>query len=177
MPCSSAEEPPLARQRSQRQMGGHRGSRSDPIYGIRRLLLTRHEWRTDRQKARLAAVHDDAAPIGVEVTHGAYEERVGSHANPDRRAAGIAMLKILKRRGSVASEPPPELAQHSRSLSQRRKQTLANFDTAASNGHIEAINGRLEHLPDIALIFRNLTHYSLRKLTRSGQIQERGTTL
>ncbi|MCW2298417.1 hypothetical protein M2251_003167 [Rhodococcus erythropolis] len=35
-------------------------------------------------------------------------------------------------------------------------------DTGASNGPVEAINGRLEHLRSIALGFCNLTHYILR---------------
>jgi len=42
-----------------------------------------------------------------------------------------------------------------------------------SNGPVEAINGRLEHLRGIALGFRNLNHYILRSLIHSGQLQER----
>lgn len=47
------------------------------------------------------------------------------------------------------------------------------FDTGASNGPVEAINGRLEHLRGIALGFRNLSHYILRSLIRSGGLQAR----
>ncbi|MGP5615338.1 transposase, partial [Corynebacterium variabile] len=43
----------------------------------------------------------------------------------------------------------------------------------ASNGPVEAINGRLEHLRGIALGFRNLDHYILRSLVHSGQLQDR----
>ena len=66
-----------------------------------------------------------------------------------------------------------ELAQLGRSLWKRRKEILAYFDTGASNGPVEAINGRLEHLRGIALGFRNLDHYILRSLIHSGQLRER----
>ncbi|NDK91109.1 transposase, partial [Gordonia desulfuricans] len=65
-----------------------------------------------------------------------------------------------------------ELAQLGRSLWSRRAEILAYFDTGASNGPVEAINGRLEHLRGIALGFRNLTHYILRSLIHSGQLAE-----
>ncbi len=38
---------------------------------------------------------------------------------------------------------------------------------------MEAINRRLEPLRGIAFGFRNLTHYILRSLIQSGQLQER----
>ena len=163
----------MARQRIQQQLHGHRGRSGDPLYGIRRVLLTREELRTDRQIARLAAVFADEAHIGVEVTHAAYQDLVAAYGNPDRRAGKIAMFKILRRIKSGVPKALPELAQLGRSLWKRRKEILAYFDTGASNGPVEAINGRLEHLRGIALGFRNLTHYILRSLIHSGQIQER----
>ena len=47
-----------------------------------------------------------------------------------------------------------ELAQLGRTLWRRREDVLAYFDIGASNGPVEAINGRLEHLRGIALGFR-----------------------
>lgn len=169
----AAEKLTLARQRIQQETQGHRGRSGDPLYGIRRVLLTREELRTDRQKARLAAVFAEEAHIGVEVTHGAYQDLVAAYGNPDRRQGKIAMFKILKRIKSGVPKALPELAQLGRSLWKRRKEILAYFDTGASNGPVEAINGRLEHLRGIALGFRNLTHYILRSLIHSGQLQER----
>ena len=66
-----------------------------------------------------------------------------------------------------------ELAQLGRTLWRRRDDILAFFDVSASNGPVEAINGRLEHLRGIALGFRNLDHYILRSLIHSGQLQDR----
>ena len=55
----------------------------------------------------------------------------------------------------------------------RREDVLAYFDIGASNGPVEAINGRLEDLRGIALGFRNLDHYILRCLIHSGQLHAR----
>ena len=49
--------------------------------------------------------------------------------------------------------------------------------SGVSNGPVEAINGRLEHLRGIAQGFRNLDHYILRSLLHSGQLAERVNAL
>ena len=54
-----------------------------------------------------------------------------------------------------------------------KRRRHAYFDIGASNGPVEAINGRLEHLRGIALGFRNLNHYILRSLIHSGQLHTR----
>ncbi|CUU67579.1 transposase, partial [Corynebacterium variabile] len=46
------------------------------------------------------------------------------------------------------------------------------FDTGASNGPVENINGKLEHLRGIALGFRNKANYILRSLIHSGGLRE-----
>ncbi len=63
-----------------------------------------------------------------------------------------------------------ELAQLGRTLWKRRDDIFAYFDVHASNGPVEAINGRLEHLRGIALGFRNLTNYTNRSLLHSGHL-------
>lgn len=65
-----------------------------------------------------------------------------------------------------------KLAQLGRTLWGRRADILAYFDIGASNGPVEAINGRLEHLRGIGLGFRNLDHYILRSLIHSGQLHD-----
>lgn len=66
-----------------------------------------------------------------------------------------------------------ELAQLGRTLWRRREDVLAYFDIGASNGPVEAINGRLEHLRGTALGFGNLDHYILRCVIHSGQLHTR----
>jgi transposase len=70
-----------------------------------------------------------------------------------------------------------ELATLGRTLWRKRAAILAYFDTGASNGPIEAINGRLEDLRGIALGFRNLHHYILRSLIHSGGLRGAINTL
>ena len=67
--------------------------------------------------------------------------------------------------------PIPEIARLGRTLRKWKTTILAYFDTGASNGPVEAINGRLEHLRGIALGFRNLDHYMLRSLIHSGGLR------
>ena len=81
------------------------------------------------------------------------------------------MYKLLRSIRSGVPTELPELAQLGRSLLKRHREILAYFDVGASNGPVEAINGRLEHLRRIALGFRNLNHYILRSLIHSGQLQ------
>lgn len=162
------------RQRIQQDTRGHRGRTGDPLYGIRRILLTRTELLTDKQKAKLGkaiAAHD--AHAAVEVTACYYQDLIAAYANPDRRAGKLAMFKCLKRIRSGLPKGLDELAQLGRSLWKRRREILAYFDVGISNGPVEAINGRLEHLRGIALGFRNLNHYILRSLIHSGQLQDR----
>ncbi len=62
-----------------------------------------------------------------------------------------------------------EIRKLGRTMKQRAADILAFFDRpGTSNGPIEAINGRLEHLRGSALGFRNLTHYTARSLLEAG---------
>lgn len=170
----AADKLNLCRQRIQQDTCGHRGRTGDPLFGIRRILLTRAELLTDKQKAKLEsalAAHD--AHAAVEVTAYYYQDLIAAYANADRRAGKLAMFKCLKRIRTGLPKGLDELAQLGRSLWKRRHEILAYFDGGASNGPVEAINGRLEHLRGIALGFRNLNHYILRSLIHSGQLQDR----
>ncbi len=170
----AAEKLTVCRQRIQQDTCGHRGRTGDPLFGIRRIVLTRTELLTDKQKAKLAtalAAHD--AHAAIEVTACYYQDLIAAYANPDRRAGKLAMFKCLKRIRAGLPKGLDELAQLGRSLWKRRHEILAYFDVGVSNGPVEAINGRLEHLRGIALGFRNLNHYILRSLIHSGQLQDR----
>ena len=169
----AAEKLTVCRQRVQQVTLGHRGRSGDPLYGIKRVLLTRETLRSDKQKARLEAVFADEEHIDVEVTERIYQDLVAAYSDPSKRAGKLTMFKTLKRLKSGVPKELTELAQLGRSLWKRRKEILAYFDTGASNGPVEAINGRLEFLRGIALGFRNLDHYIVRSLIHSGQLGER----
>lgn len=170
----AADKLTLCRQRVQQATTGHRGRAGDPLYGIRRTLNTRAELLTDKQQSRLFkafTAHD--AHAAVEVTYLVYQRLITAYEASRRREGKIAMYKLLKAIKAGVPKELPELAQLGRTLWKRRAEILAYFDIGASNGPVEAINGRLEHLRGIALGFRNLHHYILRSLIHSGQLQDR----
>ena len=170
----AAEKLTICRQRIQQATRGHRGRVGDPLFGIRRILLTRSDLLTDKQKVKLEkALAADDAHAAVEVTAWCYQDLIAAYADSDRRAGKLLMFKCLKRIRTGLPDGLEELAQLGRSLWKRRREILAYFDVGVSNGPVEAINGRLEHLRGIALGFRNLGHYVMRSLIHSGQLRDR----
>lgn len=170
----AAEKLTLCRQRVQQATTGHRGRAGDPLYRIRRTLLTRQELLTERQRVRLdTAFTGCQAHVGVEVVYRVYQRLIDAYACPRRRDGKIAMYKVLRSIRIGVPKALPELVQLGRSLWKRHREILAYFDVGASNGPVEAINGRLEHLRGIALGFRNLSNYILRSLIHSGRLHDR----
>ena len=157
------------RQRVQQATRGHRGRSGDPLYGIRRVLRTGSDLLTDRQRARLAAVFADDAPVEVEATWGIYQRIVAAYRQPDRAAAKRTLTTIIDTISRGVPAALTELKTLGRTLSRRAVDVLAYFDRpGTSNGPTEAINGRLEHLRGTALGFRNLTNYITRALLDTG---------
>lgn len=160
----------LTRQRVQQSTLGHRGRTGDPLYGIRKVLLTRRCLLTERQKQRLEKVFSDPDHVEVDVTHWCYQDIVAAYGHPNPKIGKKFMHDILRRLRNGLPRGLEELAQLGRTLWRKRREILAYFDVGASNGPVEAINGRLEHLRGIALGFRNLEHYILRSLIHSGKL-------
>lgn len=109
-PHLAADKLTACSQRVQQDTCGHRGRTGDALYGIRRILLTRTDLLTDKQKAKLnkaLVAHD--AHAAVEVTACYYQDLIGAYANPDRRAGKLAMFKCLKRSaaGPQPMQTPP----------------------------------------------------------------------
>ena len=162
------------RQRLQRETTGRRGRKDDPLYKHRRTLLTRRNYLTERQNRRLDLLWaTDDEYVALEVTWMFYQDMIQAYGHPKKSEGKKLMERIINtlRKGLPAGLE--ELAQLGRTLWRRREDILAYFDIGASNGPVEAINGRLEHLRGIALGFRNLDHYILRCLIHSGQLHTR----
>ena len=170
----AAEKPTGCRQRLQRETTGRRGRKDDPLYKHRRSLMTRTNYLTERQKQRLNllwATDDDY--VALQVTWGFYQELISAYGHPKKQEGRKLMSKVINALRKGLPKGLEELAQLGRTLWRRRDDILAFFDVGASNGPVEAINGRLEHLRGIALGFRNLDHYILRSMIHSGQLQDR----
>ncbi len=144
------------------------------MFGIRRIVRTRRELVTAKQKAKLeTALEAHDAHAAIEITAWCYQELIAAYGNPNRWTGKLTRFKRLKRIRSGVRKGLDELAQLGRNLRRRYHEILAFFDVGISNGLIDAINGRLEHLRGLALRFRNLGHYILRSLIHSGQLQDR----
>ena len=162
------------RQRLQRETTGRRGRKDDPLYKHRRSLLTRTNYLTDRQKQHLELLWDtDDDYVALQVTWDFYQDVIAAYSHPRRTEGKKLMKRLINTLRKGLPSGLEELAQFGRTLWRRRDDILAYFDIGASNGPVEAINGRLEHLRGIALGFRNLDHYILRSLIHSGQLQDR----
>lgn len=162
------------RQRLQRETAGRRGRKDDPLYKYRRTLLTRTNYLTVRQKQRLDLLWaTDDEYVALEVTWMFYQDMIQAYGHPKKSEGKKLMERSINTLHKGLPAGLEELAQLGRTLWRRRENVLAYFDIGASNGPVEAINGRLEHLRGIALGFRNLDNYILRCLIHSGQLQNR----
>lgn len=170
----AADKLTSTRQRLQRETTGRRGRTNDPLYKHRRTLLTRTDYLTDYQKQRLDLLWTtDEEYVALEVTWLFYQDLIAAYGHPKKSEGRKLVERVINTIRSGVPAGLEELAQLGRTLWRRREDVLAYFDVGASNGPVEAINGRLEHLRGIALGFRNLDHYILRCLIHSGQLQGR----
>lgn len=68
----------------------------------------------------------------------------------------------------------PELKSLGNTLRRRNADVLAYFDhQGSSNSPTEALNGPLEHLRGIGLVFKNLAHYIARSILETGEFKPR----
>jgi len=94
---------------------------------------------------------------------------IAAYREPDRSHGRQLMHRLID---SISHDIPAALGEVvtlGRTLTKRAADILAYFDRpGTSNGPIEAINGRLEHLRGTALGFRNLTNHVARSLLETG---------
>jgi transposase len=151
------------RRRVQQQTLKRRGHQDDPLYKVRRTLLTGAEHLTDRQRERLAKYLPIGDPDGeVEIAWQVYQQ-VRSIYHADSPAAGRRIAeKVLE---SLHTCPIAEIKRLGKTLRRWREEILAYFATGGvSNGGTEAINGVIEKTRRLAHGFRNFTNYRVRIL-------------
>ena len=151
------------RRRVQQDTLRRRGHKDDPLYRIRRTLMTGIEHLTERQQARLDKHLPTGDPNGeVHLAWQAYQRlRAIYHASSPETGRRLAeqLINVLH------TCPIPELARLGRTLRQWRTEILAYFATGGvNNGGTEAINGVIEKTRRLAHGFRNFKNYRLRIL-------------
>lgn len=132
------------RQRIQQETFGHRGRSGDPLYGIRRVLLTGANLLTEKQADRLETVLAAEGHTQVEVTWWFYQRIVAAYRDPNRRSDRHQLQAVIASLSAGVPAALKELTTQGRTLKRRAADLLAYFDRpGTSNGPTEPINGRL----------------------------------
>jgi transposase len=130
------------RRRVQQDTTGHRGRKGDPLYGIQTILRAGEENLTDKQRARIErAFAAHAEHDVVDLTWQCAQQLRSAYKQTDKTAGREIAERIVT---SFPTCPIPEVARLGRTLRKWKEAFLAYFDTGATNGGTEAINGLIE---------------------------------
>jgi transposase len=156
-----------SRRRTQQATLGHRGRKRDPLYRIRKLLLTAAEQLTERGWVRLRAGLATGDPTGevAAVWQGKELLRAvyAAAGMPAARAAlerfyrwadGVGVVELSRLAGTVRAWEAEILAWHATG--------------GCSNGPTEAVNLLIKKVKRVGHGFRNFANYRLRLLLHCG---------
>jgi transposase len=151
------------RRRTQQATLGHRGRKRDPLYRIRKLLLTAAEQLTSRGRTRLRAGLAAGDPGGeVAVAWQGKELLRAVYAADDLETARAALGRFYRWADGVGV---PELSRLARTLRAWEAEVLAFHTTdGCSNRPTEAMNLLIKKVKRVGHGFRNFTNYRLRLL-------------
>jgi transposase len=155
------------RRRVQQATLGHRGRKRDPLYRIRKLLLTAQEQLTQRGRARLRAGLA-AGDLGGEVA-AAWQGKELLRAV--YRAVGMPAARTSLDRFYHWADGVQisELSRLARTVRVWEAELLAFHATdGCSNGPTEAVNLLIKKVKRVGHGFRNFTNYRLRLLLHCG---------
>ena len=158
------------RQRLSHEIYGRRGHTGDPLYHTRKILLTSTDYLTTKGRTKLAALFDNSEYNELHTAWRIYQDIIHAYRHPDTTIGQMRMSRVIETIKPGTNQTISEIASLGRTLASRRTDILAAFDHPhLTNGPVEAINGRIEHLRGIALGFRNPHNYKIRALIHSGQ--------
>ena len=156
-----------ARRRTQQATLGHRGRKRDPLYRIRKLLLTAAEQLTGRGRVRLRAGLAAGDPGGEVVAAWQGKELLrGVYAAGDLADARAALDRFYRWADGVGVA---ELSRLARTVRTWETEVLAFHTTGGcSNGPTEAVNLLVKKVKRVGHGFRNFANYRLRLLLHCG---------
>jgi transposase len=155
------------RRRTQQATLGHRGRKPDPLYRIRKLLLTAAEQLTSRGRVRLRAGLAAGDPGGEVVAAWQGKELLRAvYAASDLAQARAALERFYRWADGVGVA---ELSRLARTVRAWEAEILAFHSTkGCSNGPTEAMNLLIKKVKRVGHGFRNFTNYRLRLLLHCG---------
>jgi transposase len=126
------------RRRVQNETLGHRGRKDDPLFKIRKLMLTGAERLDEKGTARMLLGLRAGDP-NDEVLGGwlAKESARDVYLTSDRAEAGLLLDKLI---AGCAIDDVPEIRSLGQTLARWRGEILAYHDTGASSGPTEGLN-------------------------------------
>jgi transposase len=155
------------RRRTQQATLGHRGRKRDPLYRIRKLLLTAKEQLTQRGRVRLRAGLTAGDPTGELAAAWQGKELLRAVYRAVGPAAARASLDRFYRWADGVQVP--ELSRLARTVRAWEAEILAFHSTmGCSNGPTEAVNLLIKKVKRIGHGFRNFANYRLRLLLHCG---------
>ena len=156
------------RRRVQNETYGHRGRKHDPLYRIRKILLTGNERLDDTGRQRMLLGLRAGDPHDEVVGAWLAKESVRDVYLATNRADAEVLLDktiIGCRKDDVA-----EIRSLGDTLSRWRAEILAHHDTGASNGPTEGLNLLVKKVKRCGHGFQRFEHYRLRVLLHTGGI-------
>jgi transposase len=155
------------RRRTQQATLGHRGRKRDPLYRIRKLLLTAAEQLTQRGRVRLRAGLAAGDPTGEVAAAWQGKELLRAvYAAVGTAAARAALDRFYRWCDGVQVA---ELSRLARTVRAWEVEILAFHGTnGCSNGLTEAVNLLIKKVKRVGHGFRNFANYRLRLLLHCG---------
>ncbi len=156
------------RRRVQNETLGHRGRRVDPLYKIRKLLLTGAERVNEKGQDRVLLGLRAGDPNNEVLGAWLAKESVRDVYLATNRAQ--AELLLDKTIAGCQADAVAEVRSLGRTLKSWRKEILAYHDTGASNGPTEGLNLCIKKVKRCGHGFRTFQHYRLRVLLHTGGV-------
>ena len=154
------------RRRVQQATLGHRGRRDDPLYRVRRVLVTGGERLSERGWQRLAAGLVAGDPDDEVLDAWLAKEHVRDvYLTDDEREASRLLDKAL---AFCAESEVAEVRRLGTTLASWRAEILAHHATGASNGPTEGLNLLVKKLKRVGHGHRSFANYRLRLLLHCG---------
>lgn len=156
------------RRRVQNEVLGHRGRKDDPLYRIRKLLLTGserlNERGTDRLLFGLRAGDPNDEVVGAWLAKESVRDvyLASNHAD-----AAVLLDKAIV---GCQNDEVAEIRSLGNTLASWRTEILARHTTGASNGPTEGLNLCVKKVKRAGHGFRRFDHYRLRVLLHTGGV-------
>ena len=156
------------RQRVQNETLDHRGRKHDPLYRIRKLLLTGSERLDERGSDRMLLGLRVGDPNDELLGAWLAKESVRDVYLADTPADAATLLD--KAIVACSNDEVPEVRSLGKTLASWRSEILAHHDTGASNGPTEGLNLCVKKVKRCGHGFRSWEHYRLRVLLHTGGV-------